>query len=95
MFPVMPMFCCALLAHAQQGGQLDMSGVTTLMSTIKTTAMAVGAVICLVGLIFAAVRFMGGQIQQAIIGLVGVIFGAALLGWGAGWIGSLTGQQVQ
>ena len=80
------------VAHAQ--GTMDFSGATTLMATFKTFAMYAGAVICLGGLIFAGIRMMSGRFQDAIPGLFGALFGAGVLGWGAGWIGSLTGQQM-
>lgn len=53
----------------------------------KTFAMYAGAVICLGGLIFAGIRMMSGRFQDAIPGLFGALFGAGVLGWGAGWIG--------
>ena len=80
------------VAHAQ--GTMDFSGATTLMATFKTFAMYAGAVICLGGLIFAGIRMMSGRFQDAIPGLFGALFGAGVLGWGAGWIGSLTGQSM-
>ena len=80
------------LAHAQ--GTMDFSGATTLMSTFKTFAIYAGAVICFGGLIFAGIRMMSGRFQDAIPGLFGALFGAGVLGWGAGWIGSLTGQSM-
>lgn len=80
------------VAHAQ--GTMDFSGADTLMNSFKTFAMYAGAVICLGGLIFAGIRMMTGRFQDAIPGLFGALFGAAVLGWGAGWIGSLTGQQM-
>jgi hypothetical protein len=46
-----------------------------------------GAVICFGGLIFAGIRMMSGRFQDAIPGLFGALFGAGVLGWGAGWIG--------
>jgi hypothetical protein len=82
----------ATAAHAQ--GSMDFSGATTLMSTFKTFAMYAGAVICFGGLIFAGIRMMSGRFQDAIPGLFGALFGAGVLGWGAGWIGSLTGQSM-
>jgi hypothetical protein len=81
------------LAHAQ--GTMDFSGATTLMSTFRTFAIYAGAVICFGGLIFAGIRMMSGRFQDAIPGLFGALFGAGVLGWGAGWIGSLTGQTMQ
>ncbi len=80
------------IAHAQ--GTMDFSGAQTLMGTFKTFAMYAGAVICLGGLIFAGIRMMTGRFQDAIPGLFGALFGAGVLGWGAGWIGSLTGQSM-
>jgi hypothetical protein len=82
----------ATAAHAQ--GTMDFSGAQTLMGTFKTFAMYAGAVICLGGLIFAGIRMMSGRFQDAIPGLFGALFGAGVLGWGAGWIGSLTGQSM-
>ena len=61
---------------------------------IKTFAIYAGAVICFGGLIFAGIRMMSGRFQDAIPGLFGALFGAGVLGWGAGWIGSLTGQSM-
>jgi hypothetical protein len=75
-------------------GTISFSGAQTLMQTIQTFAEYAGAVICLIGLIFAGVSFMSGNIQRGVVGLFGAIFGAAVLGWGAGWISSLTGQSV-
>ena len=80
------------VAHAQ--GTMDFSGAQTLIGTFKTFAMYAGAVICLGGLIFAGIRMMSGRFQDAIPGLFGALFGAGVLGWGAGWIGSLTGQSM-
>jgi hypothetical protein len=80
------------VGHAQ--GTMDFSGAQTLMGTFKTFAIYAGAVICFGGLIFAGIRMMSGRFQDAIPGLFGALFGAGVLGWGAGWIGSLTGQNL-
>ena len=82
----------AAAAHGQ--GTMDFSGATTLMTTFKTFAIYAGAVICFGGLIFAGIRMLSGRFQDAIPGLFGALFGAGVLGWGAGWIGSLTGQTM-
>ena len=79
-------------AHAQ--GTMDFTGASTLMTTFKTFAIYAGAVICFGGLIFAGIRMLSGRFQDAIPGLFGALFGAGVLGWGAGWIGSLTGQNM-
>ena len=81
------------IAHAQ--GTIDFSGASTVMSTFKTFAIFAGAIICFGGLIFAGIRMMSGRFQDAIPGLFGALFGAGVLGWAAGWIGSLTGQTIQ
>jgi len=93
MAPTLFALSFAGVAHAQ--GTMDFSGATTLMTTFKTFAIYAGAIICFGGLIFAGIRMMSGRFQDAIPGLFGALFGAGVLGWGAGWIGSLTGQTMQ
>jgi hypothetical protein len=90
--PILFALTFAGAAHAQ--GTMDFSGAQTLMGTFKTFAVYAGAVICFGGLIFAGIRMMSGRFQDAIPGLFGALFGAGVLGWGAGWIGSLTGQSM-
>ncbi len=92
LFPALFALSLASVAHAQ--GTMDFSGAQTLMGTFKTFAIYAGAVICFGGLIFAGIRMMSGRFQDAIPGLFGALFGAGVLGWGAGWIGSLTGQSM-
>jgi hypothetical protein len=92
MGPTLVALTFAGVAHAQ--GTMDFSGAQTLMGTFKTFAVYAGAVICFGGLIFAGIRMMSGRFQDAIPGLFGALFGAGVLGWGAGWIGSLTGQSM-
>ena len=85
MAPTLIALSFAGVAHAQ--GTMDFSGAQTLMGTFKTFAIYAGAVICFGGLIFAGIRMMSGRFQDAIPGLFGALFGAGVLGWGAGWIG--------
>ena len=92
MAPALLALAISSVAHAQ--GTMDFSGAQTLMGTFKTFAVYAGAVICFGGLIFAGIRMMSGRFQDAIPGLFGALFGAGVLGWGAGWIGSLTGQSM-
>ena len=87
-------FACVLTSAAHAQGTLDLSGATQLMGTFKTFAMYAGAVICLGSLIFAGIKLMSGDFARAIPGLFGALFGAGVLGWGAGWISSLTGQSL-
>ena len=91
--PTLLALSIAGVAHAQ--GTMDFSGAQTLMGTFKTFAIYAGAVICFGGLIFAGIRMLSGRFADAIPGLFGALFGAGVLGWGAGWIGSLTGQTMQ
>jgi hypothetical protein len=91
--PVCIAFAVSTAAHAQ--GTIDFTGATGAMNSFKTFAIYAGAVICFGGLIFAGIRMMSGRFQDAIPGLFGALFGAGVLGWGAGWIGSLTGQTLQ
>jgi hypothetical protein len=90
--PLLLAFTVSSVAHAQ--GSIDMSGATNVMNTFKTFAEYAGAVICLGSLIFAGIRMMSGRFQEAIPALFGALFGAGVLGWGAGWISSLTGQAI-
>lgn len=92
MAPALIALSLTTVAHAQ--GTMDFSGAQTLMGTFKTFAIYAGAVICFGGLIFAGIRMLSGRFSDAIPGLFGALFGAGVLGWGAGWIGSLTGQSM-
>lgn len=90
--PVLMTLAFTAVAHAQ--GTIDFSGANTLMGSFKTFAVFAGAVIAFGSLIFAGIRMMGGRFNEAIPGLFGALFGAAVLGWGTGWINSLTGQSI-
>ena len=92
MVPVVFALAASGVAHAQ--GSMDFSQAKSLMQSFQTFAIYAGAVICFGSLIFAGIRLMGGRFQDAIPGLFGALFGAGVLGWGAGWISSLTGQTV-
>ncbi len=92
MAPTLIALSLTTVAHAQ--GTMDFSGAQTLMGTFKTFAIYAGAVVCFGGLIFAGIRMLSGRFSDAIPGLFGALFGAGVLGWGAGWIGSLTGQSM-
>jgi len=90
--PTLLALALATAAHAQ--GTIDFSGANNVMTSFKTFALFAGAIICFGGLIFAGIRMMSGRFQDAIPGLFGALFGAGVLGWGAGWISSLTGQSI-
>jgi hypothetical protein len=90
--PVFTMLALSAAAHAQ--GTIDFSGANTVMGSFKTFAIFAGAIIAFGCLIWAGIKMMGGRFQEAIPQLFGALFGAGVLGWGAGWIGSLTGQTL-
>ena len=92
--PTLLVLAFATAAHAQ-GGQLDLSQTTQFMGTVKTACVAIGALIVVCGLVFSVARFIGGRMQEGIVGVIAVLFGAGVLGWGIGWIGNLSGQTVQ
>ena len=83
-------------AELVPSGSIEQSsdGSAALVKMVSERRLDAGAVICLGSLIFAGIKMMSGNFQQAIPGLFGALFGAGVLGWGAGWIGSLTGQSM-
>jgi hypothetical protein len=91
--PSLVLITFAAAAHAQ--GTIDFSGSTTMINSVKTFAIYFGSVVCFIALIFAGIKFFGRDIAAGFMGLGGALFGAGILGWGAGWISSLTGQSVQ
>jgi hypothetical protein len=95
MGPTLVALAFAGVAHtACAQGTISFSGAQTFMQTVQTFAIYAGAVICFGGLIFAGIRMISGRFSEAVPGLLGALFGAGVLGWGAGWIGSLTGQSM-
>jgi hypothetical protein len=92
MSPMLLVLTFVAAAHAQ--GTIDFSGADTVMGSFKTFAIYAGAIIAFGCLIWAGIRMMGGRFADAVPQLFGALFGAGVLGWGAGWIGSLTGQTL-
>ena len=90
---VTPIALLAVTGFAHAQGTIDFTGAQGVMSSFKTFALYAGGIICFISLIWAGIRTMSGRFQESIPGLCGALFGAGVLGWGAGWIGSLTGQQ--
>ncbi len=91
--PMLVMLLLSVAAHAQ--GTIDFSGANGVMPSFKTFAIYAGSIIPFGCLIWAGLKMMGGRFQDAVPQLFGALFGAGVLGWGAGWISSLTGQSVQ
>lgn len=80
------------LAHAAPS--IDMSGVTSVMLTVQTACLLIGAIIVLISLVFSVFSFAGGNIMRGVSGVAGVLFGGLVIGMGPTWISSLTGQAV-
>ncbi|AXC15971.1 hypothetical protein ACPOL_6761 (plasmid) [Acidisarcina polymorpha] len=79
-------------AHAQ--GTVDLSGVTTAMTAVETTVKLGGAIALIISIVFAVFQFMGRNIAQGFIGIAGALLAGIVIGFGPGWVASLTGQTV-
>jgi hypothetical protein len=79
-------------AHAQ--GTVDLSGVTTAMSTVETTVKLGGAIALIISIVFAVFQFMGRNMAQGFLGIGGALLAGIVIGFGPGWVASLTGQTV-
>lgn len=71
------------VAHTQR--TMDFSGADALKRALETSAVYVGTVIFLGGVIFVAYRMMSGRFPDAIPGLFGARFGPGSLAWSR-WI---------
>ena len=91
--PAAALLLFATTAHAQ--GTIDFTQATAVFTTIKVFVIAIGAVFVLIGLIFATVRIRAERIGEGMLGVLGALIGALIIGLGPGWITSLSGQQVQ
>ena len=80
------------IAHAAPS--IDMSGVTSVLLTVQTACLLIGAIIVLISLVFSVFSFAGGNIMRGVTGVAGVLFGGLVIGMGPTWISSLTGQAV-
>ena len=87
-------FCPRVCERRPRPGNDGLHRGNNAHDNLQDFAIYAGAVICFGGLIFAGIRMLSGRFQDAIPGLFGALFGAGVLGWGAGWIGSLTGQNM-
>lgn len=90
--PFLVLTASASLAHAAPS--IDMSGVTSVMQTVQTACLLIGAIIVLISLVFSVFSFAGGNIMRGVTGVAGVLFGGLVIGLGPTWISSLTGQSV-
>jgi hypothetical protein len=83
---------CPIAAHAQ--GTVDLTGVTTAMSTVEKTAMLGGAIAVVIGIVFGVFQFMGRNIAGGFLSIGGGLFAGLVIGFAPQWISSLTGQTI-
>ena len=81
-----------VVAHAQ--GTVDLTGVTTAMSSVETTAKLGGAIAVIIGLIFAVFQFFGRNISGGFISIGAGLLAGIVIGFAPQWVASLTGQSV-
>jgi hypothetical protein len=81
-----------LAAHAQ--GTVDLTGVTTAMSSVETAAKLGGAIAVIIGIIFGVFQFMGRNIAGGFLAIGGGLFAGIVIGFAPQWVASLTGQSV-
>ena len=81
-----------IAAHAQ--GTIDLSGVTTAMSSVATTCKLGGAIAVMIGIVFGVFQFMGRNIGAGFLAIGGGLFAGIVIGFAPQWVSSLTGQSV-
>ena len=81
-----------IAAHAQ--GTVDLTGVTTAMSSVEKTAMLGGAIAVVIGIVFGVFQFMGRNIAGGFLSIGGGLFAGIVIGFAPQWVSSLTGQTL-
>ena len=81
-----------IAAHAQ--GTVDLSGVTTAMSTVEKSCLLGGALAVIMGIVFGVFQFMGRNIAMGFLSIGGGLFAGIVIGFAPQWVASLTGQSV-
>ena len=81
-----------IAAHAQ--GTVDLTGVTTAMSSVEKTAMLGGAIAVVIGIVFGVFQFMGRNISGGFMAIGGGLFAGIVIGFAPQWVSSLTGQSI-
>jgi hypothetical protein len=81
-----------IAAHAQ--GTVDLTGVTTAMSSVEKTAMLGGAIAVVIGIVFGVFQFMGRNIAGGFMAIGGGLFAGIVIGFAPQWVSSLTGQTI-
>ncbi len=77
-----------------QSGTLDTSGVESVAASMLTIFRIVGVCAIIAGLTFAVFKFMGRDMMGGVLGVVGGIIGAVIIGYAPSWAQSLTGISV-
>jgi hypothetical protein len=81
-----------IAAHAQ--GTVDLTGVTTAMSSVEKTAMLGGAIAVVIGIVFGVFQFMGRNIAGGFMAIGSGLFAGIVIGFAPQWVSSLTGQTI-
>jgi hypothetical protein len=81
-----------IAAYAQ--GTVDLTGVTTAMSSVEKTAMLGGAIAVVIGIVFGVFQFMGRNIAGGFMAIGGGLFAGIVIGFAPQWVSSLTGQTI-
>ncbi len=81
-----------IAVHAQ--GTVDLSGVTTAMSSVAATCKLGGAIAVMIGIVFGVFQFMGRNIGAGFLAIGGGLFAGIVIGFAPQWVSSLTGQTV-
>ena len=81
-----------IAAHAQ--GTVDLTGVTTAMSTVEKTCLLGGAIAVVIGIVFGVFQFMGRNIAGGFLSIGGGLFAGIVIGFAPQWVSSLTGQTL-
>lgn len=75
-------------------GTVDLSGVTSAMSSVAKTCELGGALAVVIGIVFGVFQFMGRNIAQGFLSIGGGLFAGLVIGFAPQWISSLTGQSI-
>ena len=81
-----------IAAHAQ--GTVDLTGVTTAMSTVEKTCLLGASIAVVIGIVVGVFQFMGRNISAGFISIAGGLFAGIVIGFAPQWVGSLTGQSL-
>jgi exosortase/archaeosortase len=90
--PILVSLAISTAAHAQ--GTVDLTGVTTAMSTVERTCLLGASIAVVIGIVVGVFQFMGRNISAGFISIAGGLFAGIVIGFAPQWVGSLTGQSL-